>query len=225
MKASVWHWAFGAVALAELISQLAGIDGLHLVAKPLLMPLLAAAFHSRAAGGALKRWVLAAFVFSWAGDVLLMSAKGFLPGLGAFLLAQLCYIRAFALAGTSEKPLWKRRPWAFLPLLAYTVSFCYLLLPGLDAAMQPAVFFYACALTGMAAAALNRQGRVGAKSFRMVFAGAVLFVVSDSLIAVSRFLSPFTQSGFLIMLTYIAAQFLIMKGMLAYMEKKDTAKA
>jgi uncharacterized membrane protein YhhN len=50
-----------------------------------------------------------------------------------------------------------------------------------------------------------------------VFLGALLFMISDSLIALDRFgsdLLPLPWAGFWIMLTYIAAQYLIVVGML-----------
>jgi len=62
--------------------------------------------------------------------------------------------------------------------------------------------------------ALNRSGRVGAMSFKLVFVGSLLFLLSDSMIAFNKFNSDIPLAGFLIMITYVAAQYLIMRGLI-----------
>jgi uncharacterized membrane protein YhhN len=74
------------------------------------------------------------------------------------------------------------------------------------------------AIMGMSAMALNRFRAVNQLSFSMVFAGSVLFVISDTLIALDKFLTPIQNDRLLIMPTYMAAQFLIMKGILKQFE-------
>jgi uncharacterized membrane protein YhhN len=74
------------------------------------------------------------------------------------------------------------------------------------------------ALLGMSAMALNRKGNGHPKSFTYVFIGSVLFVLSDSMIAINKFFHPIQNEGILIMSTYIAAQFLIMRGILKQFE-------
>jgi uncharacterized membrane protein YhhN len=50
----------------------------------------------------------------------------------------------------------------------------------------------------------------------MVYSGALLFIMSDAMIAINKFLNPLVQARLLIMATYIAAQFLIVKGVLIH---------
>jgi uncharacterized membrane protein YhhN len=50
--------------------------------------------------------------------------------------------------------------------------------------------------------------------------GAVLFVVSDSLLAINKFYSSFELAGVLIMLTYGMAQLLIVTGAINYIRKQ-----
>jgi uncharacterized membrane protein YhhN len=64
--------------------------------------------------------------------------------------------------------------------------------------------------------ALFRFGRTNAESFWLVFSGAVLFMASDSILAIDKFLKPVTYGGFLIMLTYIAGQYLIVTGLIRH---------
>jgi len=51
-------------------------------------------------------------------------------------------------------------------------------------------------------------------SFRLTFIGSILFVWSDSLIAFNKFSLEIPLAGFWIMLTYMAAQYLIMRGLI-----------
>ena len=93
---------FFIVALGELLAIAMGLEGLQLVCKPLIMPALGAYYFAASKeGGHLARPVVAAIVFSWIGDVCLMFQDNnemyFVAGLGAFLIAQLCYIKAYSL--------------------------------------------------------------------------------------------------------------------------------
>jgi uncharacterized membrane protein YhhN len=49
-----------------------------------------------------------------------------------------------------------------------------------------------------------------------VIIGAAIFIVSDSLIAINKFVSPFLYSNELVLITYIFAQFLIVFGFTKY---------
>jgi uncharacterized membrane protein YhhN len=75
------------------------------------------------------------------------------------------------------------------------------------------VLIYAAVLTGMVLVALFRFGKTTTASFAMVFGGAILFMISDSLIAVNKFLEILPRGGFWIMASYIAAQYLIVTGL------------
>jgi uncharacterized membrane protein YhhN len=49
-----------------------------------------------------------------------------------------------------------------------------------------------------------------------MFCGALLFVLSDSVLAVNKFYSPFAEADIIIMLTYGIAQLLITQGAIEY---------
>jgi uncharacterized membrane protein YhhN len=76
----------------------------------------------------------------------------------------------------------------------------YLLIP---------VLLYAFIILTMLAGAINRMEKVNTPGYWLVLAGAVLSVISDSAIAISRFTWHFNYSGVIIMSTYISAQYLI----------------
>ena len=75
------------------------------------------------------------------------------------------------------------------------------------------VIFYALVLILMVLSALFRYGYTNNVSFWMVFCGAVLFMVSDSVLAINKFLEPVSHGAFWIMLTYCSAQFFIVSGL------------
>jgi uncharacterized membrane protein YhhN len=52
-----------------------------------------------------------------------------------------------------------------------------------------------------------------------ILIGAVLFVSSDSLVAFNKFYNPLVLSSFIIMITYLIAQYLIVSGILKLNQK------
>jgi len=82
--------------------------------------------------------------------------------------------------------------------------------------MKMPVVVYSMTITGMALAALHRYQKTTAKSFWMVMGGALIFMLSDSMIAINKFLEPIPSANVLIMLTYIAAQYLIISGLIKH---------
>ena len=51
-----------------------------------------------------------------------------------------------------------------------------------------------------------------------MMAGALLFVISDSVLAINKFYHPFEIAGIIIMLTYGLAQFFIAEGAIQYIQ-------
>jgi uncharacterized membrane protein YhhN len=140
------------------------------------------------------------------GDVLL--ARGidwFVAGLAAFLCAHLVYIAVFVRqrARVAESP----GRYAFTAsVVAYGLAFGAWLAPSLGALRVP-VFCYIAAITGMLATA----GRAG-YGRRWVLAGAVLFLISDSLLGAGRFKMQIPLGGLLVWTTYYAGQCAITLG-------------
>lgn len=211
---------FALAAAGELLTQLIALPTVHLVTKPaLLLVLLGYYYFSvREQKGAPSFMVMLALVFSWGGDVLLMKQGElfFILGLVSFLIAHVFYIFVFRQFRnddeTSSLQGLQRIRFAF-PVVLYGTGLVVVLYPTLGDLAIP-VLIYAGVLTVMVLNALFRFGRTSSASFAFVFGGAILFMISDSLLAVNKFLEPVTLSGFWIMLTYIAAQFFIVTGLL-----------
>ncbi|OEJ27535.1 hypothetical protein AR457_26780 [Streptomyces agglomeratus] len=200
--------AFALAAAADLASLLAGAEQGHRIAKPLLMPLLAG--YTAARGG--PRLLVVALLFGWGGDVFLLADAdwAFLVGMGSFAAGHVCYLVLF---GRGRTPTALGAGYA-VALLA-TVA---LLWPDLPADLRIPVAAYSLLLTAMA----YRSSGLG------LYAGlgGALFLLSDTLIAtgVAHWPQP-PVPDFWIMLTYLAAQYLLVKGALERRQETPAAPA
>ena len=207
-------WLYGLTAALEIAADAAGVAAGVYVLKPLLMPLLicylVAGMEWRSKLGAL---LLGALACSWAGDLLMMTGL-FLGGLGAFLMAHVCYGAAF-LGGGGGQRVTPGKLAGWLLLAAFGGAMLWLLTPHLDDALRVPVYCYMAVILGMGALAVDRHGRTAPQSFWLVAVGAALFIASDSVIALNKFVAPVPGARALIMASYTLAQFLIIRGVLA----------
>ena len=98
--------------------------------------------------------------------------------------------------------------------LAYLITFWYLLLPSLGTLKIP-VIVYSMVISGMLAMSIYVDSIVDSKSSKWIMAGAICFVLSDSILAINKFLTPIPQAAVAIMSTYLFAQFALVKGFLS----------
>ena len=196
-----------------LLLGLLNIAGLYMGNRPLvyatkpgtmLVILIGAALGSSRAPSRYAILVLAGLVCSLVGDIFLMlPSDQFVPGLVSFLIAHLFYIAAFRSGMTGFGPAWLP-----LPFFAYGLAAFWVLLPGLGDMKLPVIAYLLTILT-MAWQSAVRWNAKRDRSCLFAFAGALLFVVSDSLIAFNRFHTRFYFAEALIMSTYFVAQWLI----------------
>lgn len=210
------------IVVIELAGRLTDNINLEYPVKPLIMIWMAVYFLNYSKKKSFTIPVLLAFFFSWVGDNFLMFSERnelfFFAGIGGFFLAQLSYIFIYTrYCEEARKGYLQKKPFFIVFFLLYLGVIYYILLPGLEGMMKPIILVYAISLIGMSLMALNRRGRVNPSSFRYVFFGSLLFLASDSLIAMNKFTLEIPMAGFWIMLTYISAQYLIMRGLV--MEK------
>lgn len=185
-----------------------GLLGLHLLAETRSLPLWRAAAKVGASLGFVglalslgvdtpsDRLLLAALLLSLLGDALLISGAKpmFLAGLGAFLLAHVAYAAAFL--GRAALPLWP------LPPLAVGVWLTLRWLWPHLGSMKGAVVAYCAVIAVMVAAAMG----VSSGAVRV---GAVLFFLSDLLVARDRFVAPGFGNRLVGLPLYYAAQLLL----------------
>ncbi|MGF6112262.1 lysoplasmalogenase [Pseudomonas frederiksbergensis] len=149
-----------------------------------------------------RRWISLGLIFSLLGDVLLAwPGDLFVFGLGAFLVAHLAYLKAY---------LSDCRRVAVLPLIIAlgigAVLLGILISNGLGPLLIP-VIVYGLAISAMLWRALARLGTDAPKrSALLAAAGAVAFVLSDTVIGINRFVSPFNAAPYIIILSYWLGQ-------------------
>ncbi|GAA3889557.1 hypothetical protein GCM10023084_47620 [Streptomyces lacrimifluminis] len=204
--------AFALAAVVDLIALAVGSDTGHALAKPLLMPLLAAHAHLRGA----PRLLFMALLLGWIGDVLLLSDAdpAFLAGMASFAAGHLCYLALFRRYGNEYRSPngTPRARGARIRLAgAYSLALAGALAalwPGLPAELRVPVAGYSLLLTAMA----YRATALGL----LAGTGGALFLLSDTLIATGvADLPQLPRPDFWIMLTYVAAQWLLTTGVLA----------
>jgi uncharacterized membrane protein YhhN len=148
--------------------------------------------------------IIAGLVCSLAGDVFLMlPSDRFVAGLVSFLIAHLFYITAFTAGTGFGLSLWSLAPCAIYGLFIFSI-----LSPHLGKMKLP-VLVYMVVILVMAWQAWERWRQTGQSGALLAFLGAVLFVVSDSALAVNRFRGPYKSAQALTLSTYFAAQWLI----------------
>ena len=163
-------------------------------------------------------FAIGGLLLSLVGDVLLIfQGEGplfFIGGLISFLMAHILYIFYYFRSSeiVAEKKL-KNKFVFILLILIYGIIFCLLLNDRLGALKVP-VFLYTTVLLSMNIFALNRYGKVNDKSFKLIMIGALCFALSDSLLAINKFLLPIPLAGVWIIATYATAQYLITQGVL-----------
>lgn len=186
------------------------------IAKALIIPVLMILFfvNINLLTHRLHIFMFTGLLFSWAGDVVLELSKNndnlFIGGLACFLLAHIMYLTTFFLS-PGKNSILNNRFYLLIPVLIYgviLVSYLYADLAG----MRLPVVLYTIVILSMLTGALNRIEKVKKVSFYLVLAGAILFVISDSVIALNKFVHQFDSSGIVIMSTYIIAQYLIVTG-------------
>ena len=211
----------GFVVLDILVSSF-GYDDFRIISKPLILLSLLVYFifsgkHLEKTTYALT--ILALFC-SLLGDVfLLFETQGslfFTLGLAAFLIAHLFY--TFIFIKKRNKPSPENFWWVALLLFSYGAFLFYGLKDSLGALKTP-VILYILGILAMVLSAYGRKGNVAQASFNYVFAGALFFVLSDSVLALHKFTITIPQSHIIIMGTYAIAQYLITKGILRQVDR------
>ncbi|MCC5791476.1 MAG: lysoplasmalogenase [Legionellaceae bacterium] len=193
------------------MSLLSGIDyPLTTVLKPLpIFCLIALAYLAPLPSRAKAALVMALGLASLGDIVLTLPFESSLDaGLLCFLLAHLCYIAVLRRIVLKKGQARANTGWPGILaalLLAAITAFALLLWPYLGE-KGVLVGLYMLVISVMALLALHVGVRCGA--------GALLFVLSDSMIALETFVWPGQRFFFWIMLTYYLAQFLLVTGCL-----------
>lgn len=195
---------------------------MRVVTKPLSLILLILIFSILGGWAYPGYWFGAGLLFSLAGDVfLLLRARFFIAGLISFLIAHIFYIIGFSYGSIHLNG------WGIIPLLLVTglVIIAYpRIIGGIRRRLNHRklwlpVVLYMLTITIMFLSALITWFRNPWSSEAAMFVsmGALLFTISDSVLATGRFLRPVPYGNFLVMFTYHLGQLGITVGALSMM--------
>jgi uncharacterized membrane protein YhhN len=207
------------VLFADIFIVYTGNETLRYFTKPLLMPLLIIFFRqaTQSIQEPLRVKIILALFFSWAGDVLLMfepiNNNFFIWGLVSFLLAHIFYILFYDNIVRYENI--NKNYWWLVPVTVYCIGLVYTLLPKLGDMKLP-VIIYSIVIGYMLVQALHTKRIKNKRAALLMILGAVLFIVSDSLLAVNKFFISFDLAGIAVMSTYGFAQMMITLGAVRY---------
>lgn len=157
---------------------------------------------------------LSALSLSLLGDFSLLFADHsdlyFMIGLIFFLLAHILYSIVFSKNWSKHNLKWVL---FFAILLVYAFSLLRLFIDKLGELKIP-VIVYVLVILIMAMTSFMRRRNISNISYSYVLFGAILFLISDSILALNKFYVSFDGSHILIMLTYTTAQYFITIGLL-----------
>jgi len=200
--------AFVQAAALATTANACGWSEVYLWAKPLALLVLMVAAWQSSAGMLGRKWLMLALALSLLGDVLLMGESLFVPGLVAFLLAHISYIQLFR----QDAPWLRSRRAVAVCISAAAVIFVGLDQNGLPTELRVPVAAYVLVIATMAAQAWGRAKHLYSASSLWVAWGSLSFMLSDTLLAFDKFVSPLPYAGLWVLATYYLAQGLIVRG-------------
>lgn len=158
------------------------------------------------------KWYVIALEFSFFGDVLLMFSGKlfFMAGLLSFLMAHILFIKI--VINQIQKTSILKVIIASIPFLMLFLGLMFVLRNSLNELLIPVIIYGLTISTFGIVSLINYLQKKSLKSFLMLV-GAVVFISSDSLLAISKFYNSNEVFEVLIMITYIVAQYLIFRSM------------
>lgn len=221
MKKINYAVLFWAVALVHLFCIYMNWPQQRVYSKFILVPILMwYLFKSPESDKPLKgmwRAYLGLF-FSWVGDVLLIGEgpSFFLSGMIAFITAHVYYSLFFI----QTVPVKKETAAVFYKTLIGLSVVCgvlFLLLRSALGAYQVPILLYMLFISLMASLAVHTTSNPAYKNFALqtFVPGALLFVISDALLATNKFYAHLPVFDLGVMLTYAGAQYFLTKGFIS----------
>lgn len=211
MTGTAWALLAGAFVLAvvDWVGCASRRRHLRHLGKPgALVLLLATALALHPAHELQRDIFLGALLLSLAGDIfLLLPERWFVPGLGAFLLAHIAYSAGFAVAGPQLPRLALALPAVGIASLLIGRRILKGVRAGKPSVSSSAVAGYLIAISVMVVLA-------AATGNPAALAGALLFYLSDAMIAWNRFVEPQPRTSLPVIITYHLAQGLLVLSLL-----------
>ena len=192
------------------------------VTKPFLIPLLATYYilsiYFTSGIESVNWFIFVGLILGLAGDLLLINRPDpeeqkvlFMLGLVSFLLGHIFYLVAFVLTITAPYTFTLWTLGILIPLIIYGVLIGVKILPTAEEMKIP-VFAYIIIIISMGIVASILFGEISTSGYITLLGGAVLFIISDSILAWYRFVKEFPFERLIVMSTYLTAQLLIVLG-------------
>jgi len=205
---------FGVISLTEIYAEMTNNSLLIYVTKPLLMISLSIHYYTNIQTKTrFSNFILFGLIFSIGGDTFLMfeGSQFFMAGLSCFLVTHIFYILAFQNYKKTILGNVNHHKWLAIPFILYLLGMLSFLWNDLKDLKIP-VIIYSIVICLMAIAALNLKNKLPSAVFYTLFLGVMLFLFSDSIIALNKFGREELHIPYprvMIMCTYIVAQLLI----------------
>ena len=198
MKRSVLSFAVLIAAIWSMVSAQQMDASAYKVLKPLttILVILIALFSFNQENKTYNKYLTVALLFCLAGDIFLLNNQYFLFGLASFLLGHLVFIYAFStISGFSRNIV------PLIILLILCIPYFLYLKPGLGDLTTP-VAVYMSVIIIMTWQAISLYFKEKQRAHLFIALGAVLFMLSDSLLAFNKFKATFAMADFAILSTY-----------------------
>lgn len=224
MKKQYWIALFLIVLAGDIIGVQLENNLLQTIFKPMIIPTLIGYFDSQVKNlmAGFAKWIVLGLLFSLGGDVLLMfQSKNdifFLLGLSSFLIAHIFYIIFFHKVRVREQV--NSNIVLLAIVVVYYVGLIAFLSPHLGDMKLP-VRIYGIVISFMFMLAMHMLFIKNKEAGKWMMLGALLFVISDSVLAINKFYQSFELAGVVIMITYGLAQLFIVEGASRYLHSKD----
>lgn len=221
MKKFNYAVIFWAVALVHLFCIYMNWPQQRVYSKFILVPILMWYLYTSPSGDKPLKGMWRAYLglfFSWIGDVLLIGegSNFFLTGMIAFITAHVYYSLFFI----QTVPVNKETASVFYKTLIGLCVVCGLLfifLRNTLGAYQVPILLYMLFISLMASLAAHTTTNPAYKNFTLqtFVPGALLFVISDALLATNKFYAHLSVLDLGVMLTYAGAQYFLTKGFIS----------
>jgi uncharacterized membrane protein YhhN len=202
MKLKGFDWTYIVLVLIDIFAMYK-YPGLRLISKPLIVSSLLI-WYIMQTQELQRPVILTALMFALIGDIFLLFDYPlfFQLGIAAFLIMQICYINFF-------KSYFKKPEGNYLyytiAVAAVAILFNILFFEKLGDYKWPVVI-YSIAIATMVSFGLNQQ------LSKYIVTGSILFLISDFTLAFNKFVAPNAVLPYIVMLSYAAAQYFIVKG-------------
>jgi len=202
-----FNYFYGFLFLLNLLV-LSHFVSYRIVAKPMIMASLIGCYitNEKKQNNGFNLAMIAALF----GDAFLLfeGIDFFKIGLICFLVMQVLYTYTFYQQYVPDA---KKLGLTLITLSATAGGVIYTIQDKLGELTVP-IIIYAIAIVLMATSAIMRNPRL--KGYRTMIVGVMLFVISDAVLALKEFGSGTPMLSYIVMITYMIAQFLIVKSQL-----------